>query len=530
MATVANSGAGGLPRLRPAGRRRRLHRRGDRLARRCCRAGSCAVARMALSILYSSGAIGGCLAAKLILPWAMQAGGLARRLVGDRRAVGAGRRARADVRARTARRHGPSRRRGSRPMATRPAPRRSAPPHSSPTRPGSSATSCAALPTGSSSARWSAAAAATRCSSRTASCTAGSRPLRPAIARSAVSTMTWTGLIAKAIIMLFGDRLDPSAICGPSSWLFFGVGARDHRRCRARVLAGGRVRRPASASASAAAWCVSWPCSATTTASRRSRCCRGIAIAINTTLSAIAPYVAGFLFDRGYGYDGICYFLAGWCFVGALVLFADPQACSAVRSGGRMKPVKEGALALDTRRRAPGALASDALPALAGRSAAASSTDYEALWRWSVADLPAFWQSHGRFLRPAVLAHRRTQVLGRREMPGAEWFPGARLNYAAHALRHERAGEDALVHLSERRPLAAMSWPEFARQVRVLATWMRALGVMPGRPRRRLSTEHARGHRSPCTPRRASARCGRAAGRTSARAACSIATRSSRPS
>jgi cyanate permease len=47
----------------------------------------------------------------------------------------------------------------------------------------------------------------------------------------------------------------------------------------------------------------------------------GIAIAINTTLSALAPFIAGFLFDHGYGYTGTCYFLAGWCFVGALVLF-----------------------------------------------------------------------------------------------------------------------------------------------------------------------------------------------------------------
>ena len=34
-----------------------------------------------------------------------------------------------------------------------------------------------------------------------------------------------------------------------------------------------------------------------------------------------AAFIAGFLFDHGYGYAGTCYFLAGWCFVGALVLF-----------------------------------------------------------------------------------------------------------------------------------------------------------------------------------------------------------------
>ena len=50
----------------------------------------------------------------------------------------------------------------------------------------------------------------------------------------------------------------------------------------------------------------------------------------------------------------------------------------------------------------------------------------------------------------------------------------------APALRHERPGEDALLHLSERRALAAMSWIQFAQAVRVLATWMRSIGIMPG--------------------------------------------------
>ena len=105
--------------------------------------------------------------------------------------------------------------------------------------------------------------------------------------------------------------------------------------------------------------------------------------------------------------------------------------------------------------------------------------DYEELWRWSVADLPGFWQSVVDFCGMQFSTPPRS-VLGKREMPGAEWFPGARLNYASHALRHERPGEDALLHLSERSPLKSMSWTEFARQVRVLATWMRSIGIAPG--------------------------------------------------
>jgi acetoacetyl-CoA synthetase len=105
--------------------------------------------------------------------------------------------------------------------------------------------------------------------------------------------------------------------------------------------------------------------------------------------------------------------------------------------------------------------------------------DYAALWQWSVDDLEGFWGSIVEFCGVRFW-HAPRRVLGRREMPGAKWFPGATLNYAEHALRHERPGVEAVIHLSERRTLATLSWPELARQVRVLATRMRSLGVAPG--------------------------------------------------
>ena len=64
-----------LSRLRAGGRWRCLHRRGHCEPDRACRAGSCGAARLAMSILYSSGAIGGFFATKFILPWAMIEGG-----------------------------------------------------------------------------------------------------------------------------------------------------------------------------------------------------------------------------------------------------------------------------------------------------------------------------------------------------------------------------------------------------------------------------------------------------------------------
>ncbi len=104
---------------------------------------------------------------------------------------------------------------------------------------------------------------------------------------------------------------------------------------------------------------------------------------------------------------------------------------------------------------------------------------YHALHRWSVTDLAGFWQAVWDYcgVEASVPPAR---VLGRQEMPGADWFPGARLNYAQHVLRNERPGTTALLHASERTPLTGLDWADLGGQVRVLATRLRALGVAPG--------------------------------------------------
>jgi acetoacetyl-CoA synthetase len=104
---------------------------------------------------------------------------------------------------------------------------------------------------------------------------------------------------------------------------------------------------------------------------------------------------------------------------------------------------------------------------------------YEELWRWSTTDLEGFWAAvWDYFLVQSSVPY--TRVLGKRKMPGAQWFPGARLNYAEHALRHERPGVDALLFQSETTPLTRMAWTDLAGKVRILATQLRALGVRPG--------------------------------------------------
>lgn len=43
-------------------------------------------------------------------------------------------------------------------------------------------------------------------------------------------------------------------------------------------------------------------------------------MAINTTLSAVTPCIAGARYDAGHGYGASFYFLSLWCLVGGAVL------------------------------------------------------------------------------------------------------------------------------------------------------------------------------------------------------------------
>jgi acetoacetyl-CoA synthetase len=108
--------------------------------------------------------------------------------------------------------------------------------------------------------------------------------------------------------------------------------------------------------------------------------------------------------------------------------------------------------------------------------------DYHALWRWSVDHLDDFWAAMwDYFAIDASAPYQR--VLGRREMPGAEWFPGARLNYAQHVMRQERPDATALLFASETTALSSLPWSQLAGNVRVLATRLRAMGVAGPRGR-----------------------------------------------
>jgi acetoacetyl-CoA synthetase len=106
--------------------------------------------------------------------------------------------------------------------------------------------------------------------------------------------------------------------------------------------------------------------------------------------------------------------------------------------------------------------------------------DYDALWRWSVNDLDGFWTSLWEYF--GIRAHAPYErVLGSRRMPGAEWFPGARLNYAEHMVgRDEDLDAVAVVAYSQSRDPRELTFGELREQVARARAGLKRLGIGPG--------------------------------------------------
>ncbi len=105
--------------------------------------------------------------------------------------------------------------------------------------------------------------------------------------------------------------------------------------------------------------------------------------------------------------------------------------------------------------------------------------DYQALWQWSVDDIESFWQTIWDFF--AVQAEgSREPVLASRAMPGADWYPNVRLNYAEHVFRQASDDRPALIARSEDSAACEVSWAELRRDTGALAARLRTLGIGAG--------------------------------------------------
>jgi acetoacetyl-CoA synthetase len=104
---------------------------------------------------------------------------------------------------------------------------------------------------------------------------------------------------------------------------------------------------------------------------------------------------------------------------------------------------------------------------------------YPQLYDWSVREPAAFWSAVWDFC--GVIGERGSdRVLEHPDrMPGARWFPDARLNYAENLLRQAGSG-DAIVFRGENLVAGRLSHDELRHEVSRFAQALRAAGIGPG--------------------------------------------------
>jgi acetoacetyl-CoA synthetase len=103
---------------------------------------------------------------------------------------------------------------------------------------------------------------------------------------------------------------------------------------------------------------------------------------------------------------------------------------------------------------------------------------YDELWQWSVTERGAFWEAVWEF-GGVVASQAPERPVGREAMPGTEWFPGSRLNFAENLLRHRGPGP-ALIAADEGGRFEVVSRDELAARVARVEASLGEAGVGPG--------------------------------------------------
>jgi len=104
---------------------------------------------------------------------------------------------------------------------------------------------------------------------------------------------------------------------------------------------------------------------------------------------------------------------------------------------------------------------------------------YPEFYRWTAEHPEQFWESVWKFVGVRASAKGAQVLAGGDRMPGARWYPGARLNFAENLLRR-RDASTAVVFWGEDKVKRRLTHRELWEQVSRIAQALRALGVKPG--------------------------------------------------
>ena len=104
---------------------------------------------------------------------------------------------------------------------------------------------------------------------------------------------------------------------------------------------------------------------------------------------------------------------------------------------------------------------------------------YSQLHRWSIDQPQQFWDAVWRFCGVVASRPGNAAVVDFDHMPGARWFPGARLNFAENLLRY-RDQRPAIIAWDEGGMRGRLSFRELYEQVARVADVLRRYGLKPG--------------------------------------------------
>jgi len=109
----------------------------------------------------------------------------------------------------------------------------------------------------------------------------------------------------------------------------------------------------------------------------------------------------------------------------------------------------------------------------------AATFDYGRLHRWSVDHNAEFWSAIWDFCE--VIGDKGARILvDGDKMPGAQWFPDARLNFAENLLRSRHDDDISIVFSGEGQVRTTLSFGELKKSVAALAAYFRAQGLAKG--------------------------------------------------
>jgi len=106
-------------------------------------------------------------------------------------------------------------------------------------------------------------------------------------------------------------------------------------------------------------------------------------------------------------------------------------------------------------------------------------SDYESLWKWSVDRVEDFWSSILEYFQVQYTGSFE-QVLSSRKMPGAKWFEGIKLNYAAHLTRKVELEASALIACNESGQIRPYTWQRVLREAGAVQRAFNRHGLRPG--------------------------------------------------